>query len=539
MTISRSATAATPDSRTQSSEVALARLAAIVESSDDVIISKTLEGVITSWNAAAHRLFGYTAEEAIGQPVTMLIPEDLLHEEATILAKIRAGDRIDHYETRRRTRDGRLIDISLTVSPIRDSAGRVIGASKIARDITAVREAREERERLLESERLARAEAERLGVLKDEFLATLSHELRTPLNAILGWCALLREPAFKAVNQRQAVDTIERNARAQAQIIDDLLDMSRIVAGKIRLTVASLSIEELVRTAVDAIRPAAGAKQITLRLQLDASGLVIRGDGARIQQILWNLLTNAVKFTPQQGRVDVTLRQRRSEAEVCVTDNGIGIAPEFLPYVFDRFRQAESGASRHFGGLGLGLSIVRTLVELHGGRVKVSSDGEGKGATFVVCFPLRTAAELEEDLKREQGEALTDDALPRLDGSTLLVVDDDTDSRSLLARVLEGRGARVLQAASANDALSTLRQLPVDVMLSDIGLPGKDGYELIRDVRALGTTDRAETPALAVSAYARPEDRRRAIDAGFQEHIAKPYSIPALLESVRLLARAR
>ncbi len=221
----------------QPSEVALARLAAIVESSDDVIISKTLEGVITSWNAAAMRLFGYTADEAIGEPITMLIPDELLHEEATILSKVRAGSRIEHYETRRRARDGRLVDISLTVSPIRDSSGRIIGASKIARDITAVREAREERERLLASERFARAEAERLGVLKDEFLATLSHELRTPLNAILGWCALLREPAFKAVNQRQAVDTIERNARAQAQIIDDLLDVSRIVAGKIRLQV--------------------------------------------------------------------------------------------------------------------------------------------------------------------------------------------------------------------------------------------------------------------------------------------------------------
>lgn len=509
---------------------ASALLAAIVESSDDAIVSKTLTGQITSWNAGATRLFGYTADEVIGQSILILLPKDLVHEEAEILGRVKSGRRIEHYVTRRVRKDGTLVDVSITVSPVRDSQGEIVGASKIARDVTAEKLAAAERELLLESERAARSEAERLSHVKDEFLATLSHELRTPLNAILGWCQLLREPSFRGVNQAKAVDTIERNARAQAQIIDDLLDLSRIISGKIRLAIAPLRLDESLRLAVDIVQPTAQAKRIELILDMAEGTPIIAADSARMQQILWNLLTNAIKFTPSGGTIKATLRLEDEKVEISIADSGIGISPDFLPHVFHRFRQAEVGTARQYGGLGIGLSIVRNLVEMHGGSISVHSAGTDSGATFKMTFNRL----VHDDLQTGPSGASGTTAAPRrLDQRKILVLDDDPDGRDLLALLLEEHGAQVTQAASARDALSTLWTQHFDVVLSDIGMPGMDGYEFIQEVRGLAPSPLANIPAIAISAYARPEDRRRSLAAGFQLHIAKPYSVSGLLDAVQ------
>jgi PAS domain S-box-containing protein len=509
---------------------ASALLAAIVESSDDAIVSKTLNGEITSWNAGASRLFGYTAEEIVGASILLLIPQELVHEEAEIIGRIRSGRRVEHYETQRLHKGGARVDVSITVSPIRDANGVIVGASKIARDISAQRAAAAEREHLLESERAARAEAERLSHVKDEFLATLSHELRTPLNAILGWCQLLREPSFRSVNHPRAIDTIERNAQTQAQIIDDLLDLSGIVSGKIRLEIGPLRLDEAVRLAVDVIQPAANGKRIQLTVAIEPGAAVIGADSARMQQILWNLLSNSVKFTPNGGTVEITLRTVEGQARLTVTDSGIGIAPQFLPVVFERFRQAESGSTRRFGGLGIGLSIVRNLVELHGGSIGVRSEGIGRGASFDLSFNCLSEQEL---LSSTAVHTPPPPPQRRLESYKILVIDDDPDGRDLLALLLTENGAEVIQAASGQDAIDTLLHHSVDVVLSDIGMPDMDGYQFMQAVRSQSPSTFASVPAIALSAYARPEDRVRSLQAGFQLHLAKPYTVSGLLDAVQ------
>ncbi|HXE51717.1 MAG TPA: PAS domain-containing sensor histidine kinase, partial [Tepidisphaeraceae bacterium] len=387
--------------RLKENERAQAHLAAIVENSDDAIVSKDLNGIIQSWNAGAQRIFGYRPEETIGRSILMLLPPDRYAEEEMILGRLRAGQRIDHYESVRVTKDGRHIDVSLTISPMKDASGRIFGASKIARDITAQKhaerqlqaakdaaeQANRQKDELLESERQSRADLERASRMKDEFLATLSHELRTPLNAILGWAQLLTKMQMPQ-EVLEGVEIIERNARSQTQIIEDLLDMSRIVSGKIRLDVQRLDLGRIVAAAVDTVRTAADAKGVRLHMVLDAAAGPVSGDANRLQQVFWNLLTNAVKFTPRGGRVQVLLERVNSHLEVSVADTGEGIAPEFLPHVFDRFRQADAGTTRRHGGLGLGLAIVKQLVELHGGSVRVKSGGLGAGSTFTVSLPV-------------------------------------------------------------------------------------------------------------------------------------------------------
>jgi PAS domain S-box-containing protein len=511
------------------------RLAAIVESSDDAILSKTLDGVVTSWNAGATQLFGYSAEEMIGQPIAKLIPDELLPEEQVILAKLRRGERIEHYETRRLAKDGSEVEVSLTVSPIRDITGAVVGASKIARDVGALRRAIADREALLMSERNARAEAERLGHLKDEFLATLSHELRTPLTTIVGWTSLLRRRTnIGETELRAAVDTIHRNAQAQAQIIDDLLDMSRIVSGKIRLQTDAIDLRELLQVAIDGIRPAAAAKHIAVSISLDPITGLVAGDAARLQQVLWNLLTNALKFTPAAGAIHVALRRVEGFMEIDVRDSGIGINPAFLPHVFERFRQADGSTTREHGGLGIGLSIVRNLVELHGGSVAVESAGMGKGATFTVRLPL---LQVETFVPRPMDPARgmtqpVEHLQPSLAGTVVLIVDDEPDGRALLDRLLKEAGAEVHAAEGALEAIGILQREPVDVILSDIGMPGLDGYEFMRRVRALEDPQIRGLPAIAVTAYARDDDRQRSLSAGFQQHVAKPYSFPELATAI-------
>ncbi len=367
-----------------------ALLAAIVDSSDDAIISKSLDGIITSWNAGAERLFGYPAAEAIGQSILIIIPPDRRDEETAIIRRLRQGEKTEHFETQRLTKAGRRVPISLTVSPVRNSDGAVIGASKIARDIGERMRADEERDRLLASEQVARAEAEAASREKDQFLATVSHELRTPLNAILGWSAMLLEQPQPDAARSKGLQSINRNALALSRLVDDLLDVSRMISGKMRLDVQPVDVAEVINAAVETVLPAASAKRIGIQVEVNPGGPTMTGDPTRLQQAVWNLLANAVKFTPAGGRVNVGTRVDDNEIELAVTDSGIGIEPAFLPYVFERFRQAEPSSTTQTG-LGLGLAIVRHVVELHGGTVHAESNGRGTGTRFVMRLPHRPA----------------------------------------------------------------------------------------------------------------------------------------------------
>ncbi|HVS71394.1 MAG TPA: PAS domain S-box protein [Phycisphaerae bacterium] len=806
---------------------------AIIENSDDAIVSKNLDGIVQSWNIAAERMFGFTAAEMIGQSITKIIPQDRLTEEPVILGKMRMGERIDHFETVRQRKDGTLIDVSVTISPIRDLDGTIVGVSKIARDITAAkRTARErdrlyalgkamagdfniesivqsftdaatelagaqfgaffynvvddsgesyklytisgvsreefarfpmprntevfgptfsgagivrspditkdprygknppyhgmpeghlpvrsylavpvfsrdrrvigglffghsspgvfdeqaeavvsaiaghagvalenatlhaqvkenmqrfqqlantipqlawmardngaafwfnqrwyeftgaspdtpspggweqfvdpaqaarvaqkwtraihsgepwedtfplrradgvyrqflsrahafrdhagkiimwfgthtdvsdqqqlmrEREELLNAERAARAEIERISRLKDEFLATLSHELRTPLNAILGWSQLIRNTAADPATVAEGLDVIERNARVQTQLIEDLLDMSRIISGKIRLDVQRVELSQVVNAAIESVKPAADSRNIRLHSVLDPHAGPVAGDPGRLQQVVWNLLSNAIKFTPKNGKVTILLERVNSHIELTVNDTGEGIDPEFLPHVFDRFRQADSTTTRRHGGLGLGLAIVKQLTELHGGTVRVKSPGKGQGATFTVAIPVLVATD-DSDRRHPRGQSghgPPDAAAPLLAGVRVLVVEDEPDARDLIRRILVNHQAHVSLAASADEGLQVLQNQPIDALISDIGMPGKDGYEFIREVRRLPPDKGGKTPAIALSAFARSEDRTRALMAGYQVHLAKPVEGPELLATVASVA---
>jgi PAS domain S-box-containing protein len=333
-------------------------------------------------------MFGYTAAEALGRSITMIIPPDRLSEEDEVIRRLRRGESIDHYETVRARKDGTLVNISLTVSPIRNRAGEVIGASKIARDITAQKQAEAERGVLLAREQAARADAEKANRIKDEFLATLSHELRTPLNAMLGWIRMLRARTLDPETSERAIETIDRNIQLLTRLVEDVLDVSRITTGTMRLEVRPVLLGPVIEAVVESVQPAARAKGIHLGVSLDASLGPVAGDAARLQQVVWNLVSNAIKFTGRDGRVEIHLEERASHAQIRVADTGKGIAPDFLPRVFDRFSQEDSSRTRAHSGLGLGLAIVRHLVELHGGTVSADSAGEGRGATFIVRLPL-------------------------------------------------------------------------------------------------------------------------------------------------------
>lgn len=839
----------------QSPELAPYLLSALIESADDAIVSKTLDGIITSWNKGAERMFGYTAAEAVGQPITIIIPPDHLDEEPQILARLRAGERIDHFETVRRHKDGSLIDISLTISPIIGPYGQIIGASKIARNITEQRRAHqalataterlklalaaaqlgdwmwdartdlvtvsdtaaqifgipaatptsreqlrqllepEDREsakiavetaiaqhtdyaieyrlkrpdnsqawisakgrgiydddgnvvgqlgfvqdistrksaedtlrqqaealrtlnevgkvisaeldlhktvqavtdaateltgarfgsffynvlteeggsymlytlagvpgeafahfsmpratdlfgptfrgagvvridevqkdprygknspyygmpeghltvtsylavpvvsrsgevmgglffghpepamfterdeivvaglasqaavamdnaRLYENAERARAEAEKAAAekeqlyrqaeessrLKEEFLATISHELRTPLSAILGWARMLRTGQLSEENAVKALDTIERNARAQAQLIDDLLDVSRIITGKLRMDVQPADPNSFIDAAVEAVRPAAEAKGVRVQKVIDTGAISIPGDPVRLQQVVWNLLSNAIKFTPRGGRVQIRSERVNSHLEIVVSDTGQGIAPDFLPHVFDRFRQADQKTSRQHGGMGLGLAIVRHLVEMHGGTVRAMSEGDGQGSTFTVMLPISPVYRVDPSGARVHPAArdllppLDDDCADTLNGLRILVVDDEADTRELLKQGLEFCGAQVNVAASAVEALHAVMARLPDVLISDIGMPGVDGYDLIRQVRGLPPDRGGKIPAIALTAYTRTEDRLQSLRAGYDMHVPKPVELAELVAVAATVVRRK
>ena len=784
---------------------AQAYLAAIVESSDDAILSKNLEGIIQSCNARAEQLFGYTASELVGHSIRMLIPPERQTEEDEILARVRRGERMDHFETVRLRKDGRPIDISLSVSPIRDSDGRIIGVAKIARDITeqkrlareleaqrewfrvtlgsigdaviasdpdgrvtymnepaetvtgwlagkaigqplaevfrivnektrkpvenpadlvlrtghivglanhtvlidrngrerpiadsaapirtagggilgvvlvfrdvteqrraedAIAEQREwfettlesigdaviatdvqghvvfmnpiaehltgwhladargrscaavfniinensrravespvmrvlaegtvvglanhtvliaadgterpiddsgapirsrdgrvvgvvlvfrdvserrrgelerrdaalERERLLEAERAARGDAERASRVKDEFVAMVSHELRTPLNAILGWTQLMVAPAASADVIARGLDVISRNTRLQAQLISDLLDISRIVTGKLRLDIEEVNLASVVADAIDTVQQDADEKRIVINRDLNANVGTIAGDAARVQQIVWNLLSNAIKFTPEGGQISVRLRKADLDAKITIADTGVGIHPDFLPHIFDRFRQADQSITRRFGGLGLGLSIVKHLVELHGGSIVAESAGTGRGTVFTIILP--SSAGTPAALPSPSGGITRDAGQPRdsLNDFRILVVEDEPDTFEFLNRFLRSYGADVIVARSAEEALSRLSSEKVDIVVSDIGLPDVDGYDLMRRIRQRPANAGGATPAVALTAYARTEDRMRAFRSGYQAHLAKPIEPAELVATIASFA---
>jgi signal transduction histidine kinase/ActR/RegA family two-component response regulator len=403
---------------------------------------------------------------------------------------------------------------------------------ELSRYLRELKQSEALREQILIREQAARAEAEAANRVKDEFLSTLSHELRTPLTSIIGWTNLMRAGQVKGEVQAQALETIERNARIQSRLIDDLLDLSRIISGKLLLDTREVELDEVVSNSIDVVRPAANAKSIRLTYEFEPGAKTISGDSARLQQVAWNLLSNAVKFTPEGGEVRVRLTREDARVRFAVSDTGKGIAAEFLPHVFDRFRQADSATTRAYGGLGLGLAIVRHLAELHGGTVQAESDGEGRGSTFSVTFPLAHADACACAPERTGETSVGAVRTEGLAGVRVLVVDDELDTRRLISTVIAQSGAEVTACASAGEALEKLKTWRPHILMSDIGMPGEDGYAFIRQVRALPAERGGRTPAAALTAYARDEDRTRALAAGFQLHIAKPFSPGDLIAAV-------
>jgi len=425
--------------------------------------------------------------------------------------------------------------------PERDDTGHVEGWIVTATDIDEKKQVEAARLELLDRERRAREVAEAANRTKDEFLAMVSHELRTPLHAILGWAGMLRGGMLDPAKTNRALETIERNAQVQSELIEDLLDVSRIISGKLRLDIRRMKLGSVVAAAVETVGPAAAAKGVHLEHTSTADADVITGDPDRLQQVVWNLVSNAVKFTPKGGRVEVSVERIDSEMRVRVADTGTGIGPDLLPYVFDRFWQADNSMTRTHQGLGLGLAIVRHLVELHGGHVRAESCGPGAGSEFVVTLPIRLMHVSDHDVEAPPVAPRPSTPPPddhRLDGVTVLFVDDQRDARDLFTEVFEQRGARVITAGSATDALAAVESSPPDVLVSDIGLPGEDGYALIRKVRTLEPARGGRVPAVAVTAHARAEDGSRALAEGFQMHLAKPVEPTTLVALVASLAEA-
>ncbi len=502
-------------------------LAAIVDSSDDAIISKNLRSVVTSWNKGAERIFGYSKEEMVGQSIIRLLPPENLDEENVILSRLQSGERVDHFETVRMRKDGKIIHVSLTISPIRDETGIVIGASKIARDVT---------EQKVAAARLAEAheQLKRADQMKAEFITTLSHELRTPLTAMSGWVHILKE-SQDPEDLSQGLEIIDRNIRAQTQLINDLLDMGRIESGKMSLDLQKLDLSSVVGPAVESLRPTAEVKNIRLTTAFASVNGMTMADKNRLQQVFWNLISNAIKFTPKGGRVHVTIERVNSHVEASVSDTGMGISREHLQAIFERFAQADASITRRHGGLGLGLAIAKNLVELHGGTILARSEGADQGSTFTVYLPVVASRAIDSPPEDRLSIALDAETKEmNLKGIKVLLVDDDADTLTTLCGILKRKGAEVRTAGSMQDGLEAFVKFNPQVIVSDIGMPMHDGYEFVQRVRAL-PGGRA-VPAVALTALARAEDRTRALTAGFQIHIPKPADPMELIAVVRNLA---
>ncbi len=522
------------------------RLTYHLENSPLAVIEWDSDFRVARWSESAEALFGWKAEEVFGKHVqewNFVFPDDISAVES-VTDRQREGVEIQGVlHNRNYTKDGSILHCEWYNSVLHDEDGKLISILSLVLDVTARKRGEEERAALLLRERDARRHAEEADRLKDEFLATLSHELRTPLTSILGWASMIRNGEVEGPNVTRAIETIERNARSQARLIDDLLDVSRIITGNLRLELNPRNLTPIVEAAIDALRPTADAKGIRFQLKFCEATCLVRGDANRLRQVIWNLLSNAIKFTPRGGSVNIELSCDRGSIHLTLSDTGEGISSEFLPYVFDRFRQAEGSISRKQGGLGLGLAVVRHLVELHGGRVSAESEGVGKGSTFKVELPMakeRRDPERAEERRREveRRRSLSGEKV-RLDGVHVLVVEDDDDSRKLLGTMLRRQGAGVTAAASAADAFALFSEKPFDIVISDIGMPEEDGYELIRKIRELPPTRGGLTPAIALTGYATRKDRERTLAEGYQQHMAKPVEQNDLVAAIAALVSRR
>lgn len=522
-------------------------------------------GVVTTWNVGAERLKGYSASEIIGQSFAkFFLEEDVASgkpERELVVAQTEGRFEDEGWRVRK---DGTRFWANVVLSPLRASDGELLGFAKVTRDLSGRKQAEElERDligeqvaralaeanerKLIESEESARRaalraeeaahRAEEASRTKDEFLATVSHELRTPLNAIVGWSTILKNAEAPPTFQK-GLEAIHRNAEAQARIIDDILDVSRIVSGKLRLDAKPTNLLAVATEAVDVLRASAIAKGVHVQLVADPDLPRVLADHERLRQVLWNLLSNAIKFSKAKDRVVIRLEQRDSQVEIVVSDTGAGIDPAFLPFVFERFRQADGATTRRFGGLGLGLAIVRHIIELHGGEVAAESEGLGRGARFRVSMPARPDALTEAAAVEQETRASThaNEERTTLRGVRVLIVDDDDDACELLDRALREVGAQVSTASSAYSALEALQRNRPHVLVSDIGMPLEDGYALIRKVRALPGHQGGAVPAIALTAYTRPQDRTLALAAGFTTHLTKPVNVEELAAAIASLA---
>ena len=511
------------------------------------------ELTIRAWNHWLETLSGRTAAEMIGRNLFDAYPDliergldkyykDVLDGQVRLLSQ-----RLHSYLLPITPQDGdssfTLMQQSARVAPLVED-DRVIGTITVIDDVTE-RIARENQlVRLLGREQAARKEAVTANRAKDEFLATVSHELRTPLNAISGWIEIMRKRDIKPELMAHGLEVVERNVRMQTKIIEDILDVSRIITGKLSLAVTPLDLVPIIEAALDAVRPAADAKGIQIRCAFDSNALPVSGDPNRLQQIVWNLVSNAIKFTPKGGEVDVQLTRFESQVEIKVSDSGKGISAEFLPFVFERFRQADSTSARQHSGLGLGLAIVRHLVEMHGGTVYAASEGEGQGATFIVRLPIMAVRDIQaspliEDQASDDSEGFFTNGigpsindLTRLRGLRALIVEDEADAREMLEVLLIQFGAEVKASASAQEALRILEQWKPDVLVSDVGMPNEDGYSLIHQIRALDPARGGRIPAIALTGYSRPEDRTQLLAAGYQVHLSKPVDLAQLIDAI-------
>jgi PAS domain S-box-containing protein len=503
----------------------------LVEAIPQLVWTASREGALLDVNQRWLDFTGLTCAQAQSEGWQAIVhPHDVPVLSERWLAAQESGGHY-HAEGRMRRHDGAYRWHLHQAIPFRNEQGEIVKWFGTATEIDDQKRLEQQRDRILQQEQTAREAAENANRIKDEFLAVLSHELRSPLNPILGWARLLQTRSLDEAQTAEALKVIERNAKLQAELIEDLLDVSRILRGKLSLKVAPVNLVTTIQAAIETVRLAAEAKAIAIQSSLEPHIGYVAGDANRLQQIVWNLLSNAVKFTPTQGRVDICLKTVKAQAQITVTDTGKGISPDFLPYVFDYFRQAEAATTRAFGGLGLGLAIVRQLVELHGGTIWADSPGEGLGATFVVRLPL-TSTQLPAHALNNASERPLN-----LSGINILVVDDDDDARTFCTFLLEQYGATVTTAASAEEALSILTQAKPDVLLSDIGMPSTDGYMLMQQVRALNLAQGGTIPAIALTAYAGEIDYQRAIAAGFQQHLAKPIEPTVLMTTILNLLR--
>jgi PAS domain S-box-containing protein len=510
----------------------------VIASMSEALFLTDVTGQVITANPAASMLLRSGNTDLVGKPFSAMLGASAVPGTPWQLLELAAGGSVSGLEVAAQASDGTVVVLSMSCTIVRDKRGKIVGMLAIASDIAERKRAEEERSQLLASEQAARAEAETANRAKDEFLAILSHELRTPLNAMFGWVMLLRSGSLDAATATRGLEVIERNLRLQTQLIEDLLDVSRIVSGKLQLDIRPVDLGSIIEAAIETVSPAARAKAIDLQKTIEPLTGRVVGDPTRLQQIVWNLVSNAVKFTPHRGSVVVGLRQMDTEAQITVRDTGKGISADLLPFVFDRFRQADSSSSRVHGGLGLGLAIVRHLVELHGGTVRAESEGEGRGARFTVQLPLPTAqSPINAGAARVSLQGADADTNQTLAGMKVLVVDDGADDRQLHTLILERCGAEVTAVGGAQEAFRALEAARPDVIVSDLAMPGQDGYAMISQLR---NTERRHgsraIPAIALTAYASEEERRRTLAVGFQMHVHKPVVPADLVAAVARVA---